>query len=478
MAVTDMRSAWRQLVKQYMYHPDAPGADRYWVPETETASRARLQEIQNDKLSMAVRFLYEHSRYYRRLFDERKLAPDDVRTTDDLWKVPVLTKDALGDDQVQHPPWGTAAPLTEEVWSREGWLLFATSGTTALPRAFRVTRHDREVLTWMYCRALYAGGIRPGHVALNCFSYGPFSAFWGAHLALNVMGCSVIPGGGMDTRRRASFIAHYRPSILICTPSYALYLGETLRELGHDPARSAVRFLITAGEPGPCIPATKARIEGLWGAQIVDNYGSTEVAPAPLAYTCWEEAQQRDRPMNMHLTEDMYVPEVLDPDTWEPVAPGQRGVMVCTNLWSEGQPFLRYAIGDYLTVADHGCACGRTHVQAVGGFVGRPDDMVKVRGVVLFPSTIESIVRRVPDLTNEFMLLLTSGAGGLDELIVRVEAAAGVAPDRYPTLDEAVREAIRTHVGIRAGVEVLAPGTLPRTEFKARRIEDRRLKAY
>jgi phenylacetate-CoA ligase len=266
----------------------------------------------------------------------------------------------------------------------------------------------------------------------------------------------------------------YRPTVLICTPSYALFLGETLQQMGGDPAGSSVRFLVTAGEAGPCIPATKTRIETLWGAQIVDVYGSTEVAPAPLAYTCREEAQHRDRPVDMHLTEDMYVPEVLDPDTWEPVVPGQRGVMVCTNLWSEGQPFLRYVIGDYLTVGDAGagCACGRTHVRARGGFTGRPDDMVKVRGVVLFPSTIEAVVRRLPELSNEFMLVLTRGAGGLDELTVQVEAAAE--PDRHAGLRDALGEAIRTHVGIRASVEVLAPGTLPRTEFKARRVKDLR----
>jgi phenylacetate-CoA ligase len=168
---------------------------------------------------------------------------------------------------------------------------------------------------------------------------------------------------------------------------------------------------------------------------------------------------------------------VLDPETWEPVGPGQRGVMVCTNLWSEGQPFLRYVIGDYLTVTQDGCACGRTHAQAVGGFVGRPDDMLKVRGVVLFPSTIESIVRRLPALTNEFLLVLTRGVGGLDELTVQVEAAAEVPADAYGALGTTVRDAIRTDVGLRAEVAVLAPNTLPRTEFKARRVEDRRAKS-
>lgn len=472
--MTDARTAWRELVRRWMVQPDGPGGERHWAPEVETAPRERLRDIQEEKLGVLVRYLYGESPYYRRLFDSLGLTPADIRSVDDLRKVPVLTKEELARDQAEAPPWGTAPPITHELWSREGWLLTSTSGTTAMPRAFRLTRHDRDLLTWLYCRAFYAGGIRGGHVALNCFSYGPFSAFWGAHLALNHMGSPVIPGGGMDTKRRATFIGHYRPTILICTPSYSLFLGETMRQMGHEPSTSGVRFLITAGEPGPCIPATKVRIESLWNAQIVDNYGSTEVAPAPLAYTCREEAQHRDRPVNLHLTEDLYVPEVLDPETWEPVAPGERGVMVCTNLWSEGQPYLRYAIGDYLTVGTEGCECGRTHAHVIGGFSGRPDDMVKVRGLVLFPSTIEAVVRQVPDLTNEFMLVLTTGAGGLDELTVQVEAGAHVAAARYGELGERVREAIRTHVGLRAEVEVLAPATLPRTEFKARRLTDRR----
>lgn len=474
--MSQIRDAWRDLVRRYMFHPDRPGSDQYWVPETETASRERLKDIQSEKLELSVRYLYEESAYYRRLFDDLKLKPADIRSVDDLSKVPVMTKEELADDQVRNPPWGAASPVTDEVWATEGWMMFATSGTTALPRAFRFTAHDQKLVAWKYARAIYAGGVRSGNVALNCFSYGPFSAFWGMHLALNLMGCAVIPGGGMDTKRRATFIHHYRPTVLIGTPSYMLYLSETMQELGYDPAGAGVKFLLTGGEAGPCILATKARMEGAWGgATVVDNYGTTEVAPAPLAYTCQVETRQHDHSMNMHLTEDMYIPEVLDPETWEPVAPGHRGVMVATNLWSESQPFLRYVVGDYLSITTEPCACGRTHARALGGFAGRPDDMVKVRGVVLFPSTIESLVRVLPELTNEFMMVLSS-AGGMDDLTIQVEAARAVPEQRFPELRQLLEESARTNLGLRTTVEVLSFGSLPRTEFKARRIRDLRNK--
>jgi phenylacetate-CoA ligase len=473
--VIDTRSAWRETIGRYVTHLNEPGSDRYWEPELETASRQRLREIQSDKLAVAVRYLYEESGFYRRLFDDRGLKPSDIQSIEDLPKIPVISRKDLAEDQSRTPPWGEIAPITDELWGRDGWLFFSTSGTTGDPLAFRVTRRDREIFTWLFCRSLYAGGIRSGNVALNCFSYGPFSAFWGVHLALNRMGIAVIPGGGLDTKRRAMFVGRFRPTILVGTPSYMLYLGETLREQGRDPAQMGVRFLVTAGEPGPCIPSTKKRMEQMWGgARIIDFYGCTEVAPAPLAYTCEYESSQGNRPVNVHLTEDLYIAEVVDPETLEPAGPGQRGVMVCTNLWSESQCFLRYRIGDYLTLTHESCRCGRSHTRVIGGFVGRPDDMVKVRGVVLFPSTIESLVRQMPVLTNEFMLVLSRGESGLDEMTVQVEAEGGVSTEQHATIGEALEESIRTNVGIRAAVDVLPAGTLPRTEFKARRISDLR----
>lgn len=469
------RANWRQTVQKYMRGAGSPGDDRHWAPDLETAAPERIRQIQAEKLSVLVHYLYEESSFYRRLFKSRRLEPTDIASVDDLSKIPVISRKDIAEDQAALPPWGEMPPISDELWQHDGWLFFSTSGTTGAPLAFRVTRHDRDVFVWLFLRSLYAGGVRSGNVALNCFSYGPFSAFWGVHLALNQMGIPVIPGGGLDTSRRALFVSRFRPSILVGTPSYMLYLGEAVREQGEDPANIGVRFLLTAGEPGPSIPATRKRIEDLWGgARILDFYGCTEVAPAPLAYTCDHEAQQRGRPIDMHLTEDLYIAEVLDPESLEPVAPGERGIMVCTNLWSESQCMLRYRIGDYLTVTDETCACGRTHRRVVGGFVGRPDDMVKVRGVVVFPSTIESLVRQIPNLTNEFMLVLSKGEGGLDELTVQAEADDSVLPHEHEALREQLQGSIRANVGIRSRVELLSAGTLPRTEFKARRINDLR----
>ncbi|MGH7922655.1 MAG: phenylacetate--CoA ligase family protein, partial [Candidatus Dormibacteraceae bacterium] len=342
------REAWRHVVRKHLHIDDTPGNDVSWAPVVECASRDQLREIQNEKLVALVRFLYEESAGYRRIFDEHGLEPGDIRTVDDLVKIPMTTRQDLAQDQARSAPWGELPPVTDELWRHDGWLFFSTSGTTGTPVAFRVTGFDREGFVQLYIRALYAGGIRTGHSAFNCFSYGPFSAFWGAHLALNRLGCPVIPGGGMDSRRRGSFIARFRPSIVIGTPTYLFHLAEIMREEKLDASQVGAQFLVTAGEAGPCLAATRARLRAAWGgAQILDNYGCTEVAPAPLGYTCAVQSEREGEAVDLHLTEDMYIVEVVDPETGKAVPAGTRGVLVCTNLWSEGQAFLRYRIGDY-----------------------------------------------------------------------------------------------------------------------------------
>lgn len=468
------RREWLDVVVRQAEGLDGPTGTTRWAEGLETASAEQLRDLRSAKLRALVRYLHANSGYYQRQFAELGLEPGDISDEADLARVPVLTRDELAADQGACPPWGSVSPMSDQVWRHRGWQLFATSGTTMRPRAFRFSDHDRTLFAWLYARALYAGGVRSGELALNCFSYGPFVGFWGVHLALNRLGCPVIPGGGMDTSRRVLMIAYYRPTVLVGTPSYLLRLADAVEQQGHDPARGSVRYLVTAGEPGTGIPAMKARMEQRWGARIVDLYGCTEVAPAPLAYLCEAEQAQTDRGANAHLNEDAYLAEVVDPATWTPVAEGERGVLVCTNLWSEGNPFLRYAVGDYLTVTSEPCACGRTSRRVVGGFTGRPDDMVKVRGVPLFPSTIEAIVLDVPELGGEFEMVLTTGSDSTTELTVRAEARPDVPGAEHARLRDALAQRIRAHVGIRVPVELLPYGELPRSELKAKRIKDLR----
>ena len=244
----------------------------------------------------------------------------------DLLKVPVTHRDEWLDDQRANPPWGSFSPLRHDRWLERGWMLFSTSGTSAAaPRMFRHTTFDRDLWAWLGARALHAMGVKRGDIALNCFGYGTSVAFWGLHYALNLMGVPVIPGGGSNTERRVSFLQNFKPTVLLCTLSYALHLGRTAMELGHDPATSSVKQVVVAGEIGASIMSTKARIEELWGATVHDDFGCTEVAMSPMGYTCAYQAARKDR-VDPHLMEDAYRVEVLDPRTWTPVPSGERGL--------------------------------------------------------------------------------------------------------------------------------------------------------
>lgn len=472
--MSDIRNQWRDLVRRHALNFDQPGDDRFWSPELETASRERLREIQGEKLALAYRYLWECSTFYRAKFEQAGLGPDSVRGIDDLTRIPVTHREQWLVDQEEHPPWGTFSPLRQEDWTERGWMLFTTSGTTAAqPRVFRHTTFDRDMWTWLGARALYAMGVRRGDVAINCFGYGTSVAFWGLHYALNLMGVPVIPGGGSNTERRILFINTYKPTVLTCTPSYALYLGRAMEDAGLSPQESSIRLLVCAGEPGACVPATKKRVENLWHAKMHDDFGCTEVAMAPLGYTCSEQVRKTDTPVDTHLMEDAAIPEVLHPDTMEPVAEGQAGILVVSNLYSEAQPILRYVMGDWITVDSTPCACGRTHARAVGGLQGRNDNLLKIRGLMFFPAVIEDSIRRLVDVGDEFKVEITH-RDSMDHIKVTIEPASQIPKSSYDPPRERVARALKGSLGINVEVEMVPYGTLPRTQFKAQRLFDMR----
>jgi phenylacetate-CoA ligase len=475
--VDESRERWLSAIDGNCRSLAAPDDDRYWCRSLDTASRDELRAIQDAKVAPAVQFAYDAIPFYRRKLDALGIAPGDIRSVDELQTLPVTTKHDMAADLEANPPWGTYTSVDDEIWCQHGWQVFATSGTTGAPRAFRYTAFDRSVWSWADTRAMYAMGFRNGaDVALLAFGYGPHVWLWGVHYALNLMGIPILTGGGLDSGMRARFIDQYRPTILACTPSYALFLAATMQELGIDPARSSVRYLFCAGEPGFAVPATRARLESTWHAELHEFYGCTEAAPAAGGYTCDAVAADKTAPVSTHLMEDLQIWETVDPDTLQPVEPGRRGLSVVTNLCSEASPQLRFLVGDYTILATERCACGRTHQRAVGGFVGRADDMLNVRGVTVFPSAIEDAVRRVHHVGSEFQIEL-SVVRNLDVLTVRVEPADGVGDDEYESIATHVETEIVSRCELHPVIEVVPPGTLPRTEFKAKRVIDRRAQA-
>jgi phenylacetate-CoA ligase len=467
------RRAWRETLDKYRRDFERPGSEKYWSPSLDTASRDELIAIQNAKLAALAPFLYENSGFYRRRFDKLGLAPTDIKTLDDLPKWPVVDKSEMMQDALAHQPYGTYTAMNDAVWADRGWMMFSSSGSTGVPRVFRYSHYDRLYWEWANARALYSMNIRRGDTAFIISGYGPHVFAWGVQQALTHMGVPTLPGGGMDGKTRANVVLRFQPTALACTPSYALYLGRMLEELGADPAKTSVKTILVGGEPAMGIRATRERLQELWGARLVEFYGCTEASPHCGGYSC-PATHGEDGSVSAHLMDDIQIWETVDADTRQPVADGETGLTVCTCLNSESSPQLRFLVGDYTRLERKRCACGRTHTRALGSFVGRADDLLNLRGIKMYPAQIEEGVRSVPGVGDEYEIVLATTPDGLDVMVLRVEHADHAAPGGVA---ERIVAEVRQRCEIRADVEVLRPGTLPKTEFKAKRVRDTRKKS-
>ncbi|MCC7412388.1 MAG: AMP-binding protein [Gammaproteobacteria bacterium] len=462
------RAHWLETLARYRRDPVAPGSAAYWSPGLDCASRSELRSIQNAKIAALTPYLYENSDFYRRRFDRLGLAPTDIATVEDLARWPVVDKAEMMQDAEAFPPWGTYTCVDDALWRTRGWLMFASSGSTGTPRVFRYTQRDRELWSWANARAMHAMGIRASDSLFICSGYGPHVFAWGVQYAAATMNVAVIPGGGMDSTMRSTIVERYAPTVLVGTPSALLHLGRTYAARGPDPAASSVRLLFVGGEPAAGIEGTRHRLEALWGARLVEFYGCTEAAPHAGGYSC-PASPGVDGVATTHLMEDIQAWEVVDACTRAALPAGVRGLTVCTNLNSESSPQLRFLVGDYATLNTAPCACGRTHVRAVGGIGGRADDLINLRGIKMYPAQIEAAVRAVPGVGDEFEIVLAHNAEGVDVMTVRVEHA-----DRSGAVAAAVTREIHARCEVRVAAEVLVPGTLAPTQFKAKRVRDLR----
>jgi phenylacetate-CoA ligase len=363
----------------------------------------------------------------------------------ELGELPLTTKTELSEDQVAHPPFGSNLTYPIERYVR----LHQTSGTTGRPLRFLDTAES-----WQWWRDTWqpiyrAAGVTSRDRIFFAFSFGPFVGFWSAFAGAEQLGALCLTGGAMSTAERVAAIVATEATVLMCTPTYALRLAEAANEEGIDLARSALRVSIHAGEPGASIPATRERIEKELGVEAFDHTGATEVGAH--GFSC----SARD---GVHINEAEFIAEILDTRTGTARDEGE-GELVLTNLGRWGMPVIRYRTGDRVRAVRGTCSCGRTLLKLAGGIAGRVDDMVTVRGVNVFPSAIEAIIRRF-DEVGEYRVELTT-VREMDELRCTVEAAAGVA--------ERLAGAIHRELGIRCTVDAVALGTLPRFEMKAKR---------
>lgn len=374
---------------------------------------------------------------------------DDLRGWDDLRRLPLTSKADLVQDQAAHPPFGTNLTYPLERYVR----VHQTSGTSGQPIRWLETQASWD--WWAHCwRFVLAGaGLGPLDRIYFPFSFGLFIGFWAGFEGARTLGALAIPGGGQDSITRLGAMQALGATALVCTPSYALHLVEAARARGIDPTTLGVRATVHAGEPGAGIPAVRARLEAGWGARAYDHAGMTEVGA--YGYECAAQA-------GLHVNESEFIAEVLDPRTLEPAREGE---LVLTNLGRTGSPAVRYRTGDRVRVAETPCACGRSFLRLAGGILGRLDDMLIVRGVNVFPSAIEGVVRRFQAVV-EFQIEVFR-EGELDEARVLIEVDGA---ERPQAMREAVQEALRASLGLRIEVACVAPTTLPRWELKARRV--------
>ncbi len=427
----------------------------YFDRAIETATRDDLTRHQTARMRTLLReVLASNSFYGKKLRDTGLTDARDFKSIADITRLPFTRKQELVDDQDAHPPFGSNLTYPLDKYIR----LHQTSGTTGKPMRWLDTRESWD--WWARCwGAVYNGAGIGGHDHIFfAFSFGPFIGFWAAWAGSEKIGALAISGGAQDSYQRLRNLIDLRATALCCTPSYALHLAEIAAKEKIDLRAADVRRIVVAGEPGGSIPGTKARIEEAWNAKLTDHTGATEVGAH--GFTCVAER-------GVHLNEGEFLIEVLDPKTGKPADEGE---LVITNLDRLGSPVIRYRTGDQVKLNRATCDCGRTFARMEGGIIGRIDQMLIVRGVNIFPSAIEAIVRSYSEV-QEFAVIVDR-AEEMDDLEIQVEVA-GANPQ---ALADAIARDASHRLGLRVGVKLATPDTLPRFELKARRITDKRKK--
>jgi phenylacetate-CoA ligase len=373
----------------------------------------------------------------------------------DLSRLPVTTKNELVEDQEACPPWGTALGEPIDRYTR----FTQTSSTTGHPLKWLDTNESWQWMLECWKAVYRAARVGPGDRIFFAFSFGPFLGFWTAFDAAWQIGAHAIPAGGMSSHQRLAMIDAVAPTVVCCTPTYALRLAEVDAERKGDRpplSDSTVRTVIVAGEPGGGIPATRERIERAWGARVFDQHGLTEVGP--VSFECFEQ------PGALHVNENEFICEVVDPKTLESVADGHPGELLLTNLGRTGSPVIRYRTGDVVVRRSEPCACGRSFARLEGGIIARTDDMVNIRGVNVYPAAIESVLRGFEEVI-EFRSTV-SRSGALRSLALEVELTMTSEPR---TITSGITQKLRDALGLTVPILVVPPATLPRFEMKARR---------
>ena len=430
----------------------------YFNEEFETLPRAALEALQLKRLQAVVTRVYNQVPLYRAAFEKAGITPASITSLNDLRTLPFTTKQDMRDSY----PYGLfAAPLEEIV------RIHASSGTTGKPTVVGYTQKDIDNWSELMARSFVAAGAHKGDIVHNAYGYGLFTGGLGAHYGAERLGASVIPISGGNTKRQVMIMQDFGSTVLTCTPSYALYLAEEAQTEGIDIVSSGLRVGIFGAEPWS--ESMRREIEVKLGLDAIDIYGLSEIMGPGVAIECIEEKS------GLHIWEDHFIPEIINPETGEPVPPGERGELVITTITKQGIPLIRYRTRDITSISYEPCRCGRTHAR-IARMSGRSDDMLIIRGVNVFPSQIESILVRVEGVEPHY-LLVVDRKDNLDTLLVQVEVNEGIFSDEIKvlqSLSRKIEKEIKDMLGVTCTVKLVEPKTIQRSEGKAKRVQDNR----
>lgn len=425
--------------------------------EAETMSAASLEALQLERLKRVIRYCYDNVKLYHDRFDSIGFDPDKFRTLSDLQYIPPTTKEDLRDNY----PYGLfAAPRKKIV------RIHASSGTTGKPTVVGYTKNDLDMWSEIMARIIAASGVTEEDIAQICFGYGLFTGALGLHYGLERIGATVVPSSSGNSEKQIMLMKDFGTTTLIATPSYALYLGELAHELGYTNADFRLRFGLFGSEG--CTTEMRAKIESRLGLFATDNYGMSELIGPGVAGEC----ERRD---GLHIAEDHFYPEIVDPKTLEAKAEGEVGELIVTTMTKEGMPLLRYRTRDLTRIVRTPCACGRTSAR-MDKVMGRSDDMLKIKGVNVFPSQIESVLMPIEQISPHYMLYVRH-EGYTDTLEVKVELVDASLLTRYSDLEKltgSIRAKLHTVLGIDAKVNLVEPKSIERFAGKAKRVVDLR----
>jgi phenylacetate-CoA ligase len=429
-----------------------------WNDEFETLPREALESLQLKRLRQSVERVNVTVPFYRESFRKAGVRPDQIRTLDDLRRLPFTLKQDMRDNY----PYGLFAVPLEQIVR-----IHASSGTTGKPTVVGYTRRDIETWAELMARSFVAAGAHRGDVIHNAYGYGLFTGGLGAHYGAEKLGASVIPMSGGNTKKQIMIMQDFGSTVLTCTPSYSLYLAEAAAEEGIDIRKLKLRIGIFGAEPWS--ESIRREIEEKLGIKAIDIYGLSEILGPGVGIECIE-AQH-----GLHIWEDHFIPEIIDPETGEVLPVGERGELVITTITKEGIPMLRYRTRDITRLIPEPCLCGRTHLR-LERMSGRSDDMLIIRGVNVFPSQIESVLMTIEGIEPHYQLIVDREEN-LDTLEVQVEVNEQTFSDEVKVLQDlsgSIRKEIKDLLGITCKVRLVEPKTIARSEGKAKRVIDKR----